>query len=110
MLAYTQTEAHERLTACGQLPARSLGLEAAPNLSLTSEATLTGIDVLNTAVNEAKAALVLFRSRHRLSRVHVFIRAPSVFAMALGHRLNGIGVLQLYDWVDVAYQPTAELK
>lgn len=66
--------------------------------------------MLNTAISEAKAALVAFRSRHQLLRVPLFIKAPSVFAMALGHRLNGIGVVQLYDWVDVAYQPTAELR
>lgn len=90
--------------------ARSLGLEAAPKVFLATGSTLTGIGVLNTAVNEAKAVLIAFRSRHRLSRVHLFIKAPSVFAMALGHRLNGVGVVQLYDWVDGSYQPTAELR
>jgi hypothetical protein len=50
------------------------------------------------------------RSRHRLSRVHLFIKLPSVFAMALGHRLNGAGFVQRYDWVEVAYQPTGELR
>ena len=83
---------------------------AAPKLFLASHAVLTDVAVLNTAVNEAKAALVVFRSRHRLSRVHLFIKAPSVFAMALGHRMNGVGVVRLYDWVDVAYQATAELQ
>lgn len=90
--------------------ARGLGLVAAPKVFLASGGALTDIGVLNTAVGEAKAALVAFRSRHQLSRVHLFIKAPSVFAMALGHRLNGIGVVQLYDWADVAYQPTAELQ
>ncbi len=87
-----------------------LGLAAAPKLFLAGSAPVTDIGVLNTAVNEAKAALVAFRSRHQLRRVHLFIRAPSVFAMALGHRLNGVGTLKLYDWVDVSYQPTAELQ
>jgi hypothetical protein len=54
-------------------------------------------------------ALNGFRARHQLSKVHVFIRAPSMFAMALGHRLNGIGTVQLYDWVDGRYQPTVLL-
>lgn len=87
-----------------------LGRSSAPKLFLASSAALTDVDVLNTAVNEAKAALTAFRSRRRLSRLHLFIKAPSVFAMALGHRLNGVGVLQLYDWVDGSYQPTAELR
>lgn len=86
------------------------GLAAAPKVFLASGAVLTDVKLLNTAVNEVKAALVAFRSRHRLSRLHLFIKAPSVFAMALGHRLNGVGVVQLYDWVEVAYRPTAELK
>jgi SMODS-associated and fused to various effectors sensor domain len=90
--------------------ARGLGLTAAPKLFLASGAALTDIGVLNTAVNESKAALASFRARHGLTRVHLFIKAPSVFAMALGYRLNGVGTLQLYDWVDVAYKPTAELQ
>lgn len=89
---------------------RIFGLAAAPKLFLTSVAALTDVGVLNTAVNEAKAALASFRSRHRLSRVHLFIKTPSLFAMAIGHRLNGVGALQLYDWVDGVYQPTAELR
>jgi hypothetical protein len=32
-----------------------------------------------------------------------------VFAMLLGYRLNGLGELQLYDWVETAYVPTALL-
>jgi hypothetical protein len=90
--------------------ARGFGLAAAPKVFLTSGAALTDVGVLNTAVNEAKAALAAFRSRHRLPRVHLFVKTPSVFAMALGHRLNGVGALQLYDWVDGGYQPTAELR
>lgn len=90
--------------------ARGLGLTSAPKMFLASGAAVTDVAGLNTAVNEVKASLVAFRSRQRLSRVHLFIKAPSVFAMALGHRLNGVGVVQLYDWVDVAYKPTAELK
>lgn len=90
--------------------ARALGLAAAPKAFLASGGALTDIGVLNTAITEAKATLVAFRSRHQLSRIHLFIKAPSVFAMALGHRLNGIRVVQLYDWVEVAYQPTAELR
>lgn len=90
--------------------ARGLGLEAAPKVFLESSAALTTISVLNAAVHEAKAALVAFRSRHQLSGVHLFIKTPSVFAMAIGHRLNGVGTLQLYDWVDGSYQPTAELR
>lgn len=90
--------------------ARGLGLTAAPMVFLASGSALTDVAVLNAAVNEAKAALVAFRSRHQLARVHLFIKAPSAFAMALGHRLNGVGVVQLYDWVDVSYQATAELR
>ncbi|MDZ4313796.1 MAG: SAVED domain-containing protein [Azonexus sp.] len=86
------------------------GLDAAPKLFLAGSAAVTDINVLNTAVNEAKAALVAFRSRHRLQRVHLFVKAPSVFAMALGHRLNGVGVVQLYDWVEIGYQQTGELR
>jgi hypothetical protein len=89
---------------------RKFALTTAPKVSLTSVAALTEGGVLNTAVNETKAVLASFRSRHRLSRVHLFIKTPSFFAMAIGHRLNGVGVLQLYDWVDGSYQPTSELR
>jgi len=54
---------------------------------------------MNLAVHEAKAALVGFREAHQLEKLHLFMRAPSHFAMAVGHRLNGLGTIQLYDWV-----------
>lgn len=92
------------LTAC-----ELFGLSQAPKVFLTSTRPLTDLAALNTAVNETKAALVDFRSRNRLKKLHLFIKAPSVFAMGLGHRLNGLGPVQLYDWIDIGYQPTALL-
>jgi len=89
--------------------AAGLGLLNAPQLHLESAGVIDGLPALNTAVHEAKAALVAFRSARQLRRVHLFVKAPSVFAMALGHRLNGVGPVQLYDWVVNAYQPTALL-
>jgi hypothetical protein len=93
------------LAAC-----ESLGLSTSPKLVLGSLQPITDIRVLNKAVLEAKSALSAFRVRHQFKRIHLFVKAPSVFAMALSHRLNGIGVIQLYDWVDVSYMPTAELR
>jgi hypothetical protein len=89
--------------------AAGLGLFASPQLHLESAGVIDSLPMLNTAVHEAKAALVAFRAAHQLQRVHLFVKAPSVFAMALGHRLNGVGPVQLYDWVVNTYQPTAHL-
>ncbi|WP_314915547.1 SAVED domain-containing protein [Pseudomonas helleri] len=90
--------------------AKAFGLGNSPKLSLLSIAVVTDIASLNTAVSEAKLALVEFRARHQLQCVHLFIKAPSVFAMALGHRLNGVGRIQLYDWVQGQYVPTVHLR
>ncbi|WP_250502261.1 dsDNA nuclease domain-containing protein [Caballeronia sp. AZ7_KS35] len=92
-----------------KLATDGLGLRDLAQLHLASSKAIENMKDLNTAVHEAKAALSSFRSRHRLKRLHLFIKAPAVFAMALGHRLNGIGTIQLYDWIDLAYKPTAEL-
>lgn len=89
--------------------AKAFGLEDSPKLSLVSTAVVTDIASLNTAVSEAKVALIEFRARHQLQRVHLFIKAPSMFAMALGHRLNGVGRIQLYDWDQGKYIPTVQL-
>jgi len=89
--------------------AEGLGLRTAPQLHIEGAGVVDGLPALNTAVHEAKAALVAFRAAHRLQRLHLFVKAPSVFAMALGHRLNGAGPVQLYDWVVNEYQPTALL-
>lgn len=86
--------------------ARAFGLGDSPKLSLVSTAVVTDITSINTAVSEAKIALVEFRARHQLECVHLFIKSPSVFAMALGHRLNGVGRIQLYDWDNGKYVPT----
>ncbi|WP_312792365.1 CD-NTase-associated endodeoxyribonuclease Cap4 [Diaphorobacter nitroreducens] len=89
--------------------ASAFGLENSPKLSLLSSSVVTDIAGLNTAVNEAKVALSEFRGRHQLQGMHLFIKAPAMFAMALGHRLNGVGRIQLYDWDQTKYIPTVQL-
>jgi hypothetical protein len=84
-------------------------LASAPALNLTSARVVDETATMNKAVTEAKSALVSFRSRHRLEVIHLFIKAPSHFAMILGHRLNGVCRFQLYDWVAGRYVPTALL-
>lgn len=84
-------------------------LMRAPCLVLESEKALDSLATLNLAVSEAKAALSGFRSTSKLSKVHIIVKGPSVFAVALGHRLNAVGPVQLYDWVDGTYLPTASL-
>ena len=80
-----------------------------PRLTLESSRTIANIEDLNLAVAESKDALVRFRSQNQISKLHVFIKAPSIFAMALGHRLNGVCAVQLHDWIGVPYVPTAPL-
>src|SRR5471032_334540 len=87
----------------------AFGLSNSPKLSLVSSAVVTDIASLNTAVSEAKIALAAFRGRHQLRRVHLFIKAPAIFAIGLGHRLNGVGCIQLYDWDQARYIPTVQL-
>lgn len=103
-ISFPTTGEADVLTACGRF-----GLSLAPKVFLTSTRPITDLAALNTAVSETKAALVDFKSRNRLRKLHLFIKAPSVFAMGLGHRLNGLGTVQLYDWIDIEYQPTALL-
>jgi hypothetical protein len=80
-----------------------------PRVLLESSRTIANIEDLNLAVAEAKDALVRFRSQNQLTTLHVFLKTPSVFAIALGHRLNGVCAIQLHDWVDGQYVPTALL-
>lgn len=89
---------------------KQLGLDSLPKLSLLSTAVVVDITSLNTAVHETKVALAEFRGKHQLKRLHLFIKAPSVFAIALGHRLNGIGTIQLYDWDIDRYVATIQLS
>lgn len=84
-------------------------LSGLPRLTLSSDKVVDSVEMLNLAVAEAKAALVRFRSELRLDSVHLIIKAPSAFAMALGHRLNGVCPLHLYDWVDNGYVKTIRL-
>ncbi len=85
-------------------------VKSLPRLNLESSYAIDNMETLNLAVREAKSALVSFKSENKLSKLHLFIKAPSVFAMVLGHRLNGVCDIQLYDWVDGQYIPTAELS
>ena len=85
-------------------------LNSLSRLDLNSTQAVGSMAALNTAVAEAKAALMRLRSEQKLARVHLFLKAPSFFAMALGHRLNAVGPIQLYDWVDEKYVCTATLN
>lgn len=85
-------------------------LEGAPQVYLESSFSISDNAQLNAAVREAKTALTNFRSLSQLKRIHLFIKGPSFFAMALGHRMNALGEIQLYDWVDNGYVATARLS
>jgi len=85
-------------------------LAGLPSLALESARAVATTEEMNLAVNEAKSELVRFRADTRLDILHLFIKAPSAFSMLLGHRLNGICKVQLYDWVDGAYRATALLE
>lgn len=89
--------------------ATGANLALAPRLDLVSGRAIDGSLALNKAVAEAKSSLVDFRSRNQLERIHLFIKAPSHFAMVLGHRLNAVGRIQLYDWVNGRYVATVLL-
>lgn len=82
-------------------------LATLPRLTLESRHAVPDMATLNQAVNEAKSSLVQFRSERGLRTIHLIVKAPSVFACLLGHRLNGVGDVQLYDWVDGKYVATA---
>jgi len=92
------------------LLAQNGALAGLPALSLQSARAVSSQEEMNLAVAEAKAALMSFRAENRLELLHLFIKAPSAFSMLLGHRLNGICKVQMYDWVDGTYCSTAILE
>lgn len=81
-----------------------------PRLNLESCLPISDMATLNLAVNEAKASIVRFRSEQKLQMMHLFVKAPSFFASTLGHRLNGVCAVQLYDWVEGEYVQTVVLR
>lgn len=84
-------------------------LSSLPRLDLVSSRVIDGMPAMNLAVAQAKEEMVRFRSELGLTKLHLFVKGPSAFAMLLGYRLNGLAHLQLYDWVETAYVPTALL-
>jgi len=85
-------------------------LAVLPRLTLETQHAISDMATLNQAVNEVKSSLVRFRAERGLRKMHLVVKAPSFFACALGHRLNGVGEVQLYDWVDGRYVATARLR
>jgi hypothetical protein len=79
-------------------------------IELRSQDVITNAAVLSACVAEAKSHLATFRSKRQLRVIHLFIKAPSIFALTLGARLNGLGRIQLYDWIDGRYIPTAVIN
>lgn len=86
-----------------------LGLTELPMLVLTARGALASNQDLTAAVEDAKTAMARFKAQHRLARIHLFIKGPSFFAMGLGHRLNGLGPIQLYDWNAGRYWATVQI-
>jgi hypothetical protein len=90
--------------ACG-----ALGLDSLPTLRMWAAAGLPDLATLNKAIAEARQHLAQFRGAKSPQVIHLFVKGPSFFAMALGHRLNGLCHVQLYDWSGSGYAPTALL-
>lgn len=88
----------------------ALGLAGVPTALLHSARPIASNMDLTAAAEDAKRFLAEYRSQRALQRLHLFVKGPSHFAMALGHRLNALGEIQLYDWVNSAYRPTALLR
>jgi len=86
-----------------------MSLANLPYLFVESTEGIPNLVTLNRAVVEAKRSIAGFRADNNLSKIHLFVKGPSFFAMALGHRLNALGPIQLYDWADTTYVPTALL-
>jgi hypothetical protein len=86
------------------------GLQTNPLLLITTESPVLDSNSLNELVHEAKRALAIFKAERNLSKIHLFVKAPSFFAMALGYRLNGLGTINLYDWAGSDYRPTLVLE
>ncbi len=53
--------------------------------------------ILNLAVREAEIVLTLFKSDNKLSKFPLVIKVLSVFTIVLGHHLNSVCDIQLYD-------------
>lgn len=85
-------------------------LENAPTLHLETEEAIEDLQTLNRAVNEAKRAIAAFKANGEVTKIHLFIKGPSFFAVALGHRLNALGSIQFYDWMGDTYMATAQLS
>ncbi len=70
-----------------------------------------------TALPDGRVALALARGTafairkyaQTYERVHLFIAAPSGFALFLGHHLNACGVIQLYEHLNPGYVPSVIL-
>jgi hypothetical protein len=89
---------------------RKLGLAQSAVVLLTATRPISSNMDLTAAVEDAKRILADVRSHRAPQRLHLFLKGPSHFAMALGHRLNALGEIQLYDWVDTSYRPTVLLR
>lgn len=85
-------------------------LETAPTLHLETEEAIGDLHTLNRAVNEAKRAIAAFKAKGAVTKIHLIIKGPSFFAVALGHRLNALGPIQLYDWMGDTYAATALIR
>lgn len=88
----------------------SQGRVATLQLILRGFEPLAGPAAANSAVAFAKDAISSEMSATGARVLHLFVCTPAPFALFLGHRLNALGEVQCYEWVDAGtYTPTCRL-
>ena len=81
-----------------------------PILSFHAERPLESAKHINLAVRRAKELITDAVAGAEAKTVHLFLAVPAPFALFLGHRLNTVGRVQCYEWVNGSvYTPTCLL-
>ena len=76
-------------------------------LYLCGNAALQSDQHTNVAVQKVKSVIQELLSITQAQKVHLFFAGPAQFALFLGHRLNTLGEIQCYEWIEPnVYIPT----
>ncbi|WP_229683160.1 SAVED domain-containing protein [Virgibacillus oceani] len=82
-----------------------------PKLHLYSDAPITSAAQANLVVNKLKKELKSVLVKTKVTKVHLFYAGPGYLALLLGHRWNGLPILQCYEWVNTGqYVPTCTIR
>lgn len=85
-----------------------LSLRFEPKRGLT-RGSVTGNDVAIAMALQIRASILHAQQKRQIDEVHIFAAIPQGLALLMGHYINALTPIQLYEYINGSYIPSTQL-